>query len=399
LADAGALRLRGDGDVFEEERVGCFFEHEDALYHSLVVFVDPHVADRYEIGVVLAHRRRLGANARDVGGVRAVDDSGDVLGVGIGGRSDHSLDFASTDRTSCLWHSQWELNLTPGGAERRVEVAETEAASATLALPALHARSIDSVLLHLKPGARAPRRQFIDIIGGRRRFPLNWKGVTMAGAAEAHVRRRRDAVRILHILHQAGEDVRSRRGDIPATAVKVVRAEKRLQALDFWVRNPDYLAHELLNQYENDHDPESLRLAAEVMQGDEPELRRLGMLRFFFGAFERVHDAVATLKTFQLVDVRPRFRGTPPRLSHRDFYLLEAGAERATELAQDDVLRWYSERAALVARVAGDRSGDALKDAQYSVERYGGARWGEIIAPVRDEVRARLTELQQRNAP
>jgi len=217
----------------------------------------------------------------------------------------------------------------------------------------------------------------------------------MPSAAEAHIRRRRDAVRILHILHQAGEDVRSRRGDVPATAVKVVKAEKRLQALDFWVRNPDYLAHELLNQYERDRDPELLRLAAEVMDGDEPDVRRLGMLRFFFGAFERVHDAVATLKTVGLADVRARFKGNPARLSHRDFYLLEAGAAKAVELANDDVLRWYADRAVLVARVAGDRSGDALKDAQYGVDRYEGTRWGQIIAPIRDEVRARLDELKR----
>lgn len=73
-------------------------------------------------------------------------------------------------------------------------------------------------------------------------------GGLLVSAADTHVRRRRDAVRILHILRHAGENIRSRHGDVPATAVNVVKAEKRLQALDFWMRNPDYLAHELLNQ-------------------------------------------------------------------------------------------------------------------------------------------------------
>jgi hypothetical protein len=37
--------------------------------------------------------------------------------------------------------------------------------------------------------------------------------------------------------------------DAPAGAVAELRAESRLHALDFWLRNPDYLAYELLNQY------------------------------------------------------------------------------------------------------------------------------------------------------
>ena len=150
-----------------------------------------------------------------------------------------------------------------------------------------------------------------------------------------------------------------------------------------------------LTKYELDRDPELLRLAVEVMSGDEPDLRRMGMVRFLFGAFERMHDAVATLKMVGLVDVRARFRGNPPRLSHRDFYLLEAGLSKADELATDDLLRWYAERAILVPRVAGDRSGDALKDAQYGVDRYESARWGEIIAPITHNVRARLHNLQR----
>jgi len=34
-----------------------------------------------------------------------------------------------------------------------------------------------------------------------------------------------------------------------AMAVSVVRTQIRLQKLDFWIRNPDYLANELLNDY------------------------------------------------------------------------------------------------------------------------------------------------------
>jgi hypothetical protein len=213
-------------------------------------------------------------------------------------------------------------------------------------------------------------------------------------AYDAHTWRRRDAVRLLHILNEAGEPARGNATDMPAAAVKAIKSEKKIQALDFWVRNPDYLAHELLDQYERDGDPELLRQAAAVMAGNEPDVRRLGMLRFFFGAFERIDDAIATLKTHGLADVRVRLRGNRP--VQREYYLLREGNAKATDLGPDDVLKWYSERAALVAKVAGGRSGDALKNAQYAVEQYEGTRWGEIIEPITSKVRERLTRLRAR---
>ena len=69
-----------------------------------------------------------------------------------------------------------------------------------------------------------------------------------------------DAVRILMLIDRAAEPVDGAvfaTSDPPlAVAVGVVRTQLRLQKLDFWVRNPDYLANELLNDYEaGDRDP------------------------------------------------------------------------------------------------------------------------------------------------
>jgi hypothetical protein len=68
-----------------------------------------------------------------------------------------------------------------------------------------------------------------------------------ASAADLQVAQRRDAVRILFILDRAGK--RAGR-NAPEGCVKVIDSEMRVQAIDFWVRNPDYLAHELLDQFE-----------------------------------------------------------------------------------------------------------------------------------------------------
>jgi hypothetical protein len=175
-------------------------------------------------------------------------------------------------------------------------------------------------------------------------------------------------------------------------AVKVINSQKKLQALDFWVRNPDYLAHELINQYRSRKDESLLDAAETVMAGNEPELRRLGMLRFYFGAFESIVDTVASLKMLGLADLTRKISGNPPTIKQRDYYLLKAGEEKAAELAQDPILKWYAERAALVGRVANQRSGAVLKKEQHKVASYHNARWGEIIAPITNEVRGELAK-------
>ncbi|MEW1751007.1 hypothetical protein [Streptomyces angustmyceticus] len=59
----------------------------------------------------------------------------------------------------------------------------------------------------------------------------------------------------------------------PKDAVAVLRAEGRLQKLDFWLRNPDYLADELLNDYEREK--EAINLRAEPTSRFGRVIRRL----------------------------------------------------------------------------------------------------------------------------
>lgn len=75
------------------------------------------------------------------------------------------------------------------------------------------------------------------------------------------------AIRVLVILDACCEPVKA--GD-PSGCAGVIRAEVRLQALDFWLRNPDYLAGELLGMVEAGALPES-HLADVVHLLDDPE--------------------------------------------------------------------------------------------------------------------------------
>lgn len=208
-----------------------------------------------------------------------------------------------------------------------------------------------------------------------------------------HIQGKRDAVRILFVIAKAGEPVKK---TAPAGTCVVINAEKKLQALDFWMRNPDYLASEILSQYEADPSQKHLlKLAEKVMSGDEPDIRRLAMQRFLFGAWEALDDAIATLTLPGLVKMQRSFTTDGTKIRQTSYYLTDEGAAKVAELEKVEPLDWYAARAESVALVAGTRSGNQLKSAQYKVAEYNDARHGTIIAPIRDEVDARLKELKE----
>lgn len=212
------------------------------------------------------------------------------------------------------------------------------------------------------------------------------------GYALDHTARKRDAVRLLFILDQAGSS--PGRG-APPGAVSVIKAEKRLQALDFWVRCPDYLSAELLDMHEKWPLDGYLDKAFQVMKGDEPDIRRMHMLRFFFGAWEQIDDSMSQLLLLGLATIN---RSIKPdgKIGRSDFFLLEPGRKFANELAANaPQLAWYRDRAALVAMVAGNGSGDELKDRQYKQAEYQDARWGHVIGPINQRILRRLKELTE----
>ncbi|WP_341235979.1 hypothetical protein [uncultured Sulfitobacter sp.] len=207
-----------------------------------------------------------------------------------------------------------------------------------------------------------------------------------------HIQGKRDAVRILFVIAKAGEPVKKA---APDDTCLVVHAEKRLQALDFWMRNPDYLASEILNQYDADPSQKNLlKMAEKVMAGDEPDIRRLAMQRFLFGAWEALDDAIATLSLPGLVKMQRTFSPDGSKITKTSYYLTNEGSTKASELEKVDPLDWYAQRAAVVAQVAGNRTGSQLKSLQYKIAEYNDARHGNIIASIREEVEDRLSKLK-----
>jgi hypothetical protein len=206
-----------------------------------------------------------------------------------------------------------------------------------------------------------------------------------------------DAIRLLLLIAAVSDPLNeAEQQAAPKDAVAVLRAEGRLQKLDFWLRNPDYLADELLNDYEREREKEAinLQIAGDILDSDEPEICAIPMLRYLFGAFEYIDQAMSVLAAPRLVLVVPR-RTT--RVLQDNYYLTAKGrklAERATE--QFPVLAWYTERARLVRALAEatGHSALALRKRQYLQRDYAQTPLNEVIPSIADRARARLARLR-----
>lgn len=202
---------------------------------------------------------------------------------------------------------------------------------------------------------------------------------------------RQAAIRLLSCIEAAGDrsNVRNWGSDI----VCVLHSQSRLQALDFWMRNPDYLANELLTEFEASGKRHLLTIAQRIFDDREPDLRCLPMVRYLFGAFEPLDNALAILRAADLVRIKRE--GVPGGRIREHLYLLTTmGADALGQISgAAPELGWYRERAGLVARVAGSQGGKALKGRQYLQTEYAGTELSHVIQPVTDRVQARLSAI------
>ncbi len=200
------------------------------------------------------------------------------------------------------------------------------------------------------------------------------------------------AVRLLAAICAAALPVKD--AELGAGVLGVLRAQSRLQALDFWIRYPDYLANELLNDFEKTGAIDDFDLARRIFDDREPDLRRVPMIRYHFGAFEPLHNPLSILRSRDLV--RQHRHGEPGKVTETWYLLTKAGRDAMDKLAEAAVeLAWYRDRAAVAARVAGMAGGAALKDRQYLQEEYAATPLKGTIPSIAERVRARLDGLSE----
>jgi hypothetical protein len=199
----------------------------------------------------------------------------------------------------------------------------------------------------------------------------------------------RDALRVLFIIRAGGCSPEPPIQNV----VSIFRGETRLHAFDFWIRNPDYLAAELLDIFETSRDAAFLNAADSIFANEEPDLRRMPMIRYFFGAFDRLDDSLSLLRSRELIQIVGLKQSQ--KVKETDFLLTVKGEQFCLScLEKAPVLQWYSDRANLVASISGDRSGSALKQKQYERASYAQTAIGGIIPSIASETAARLEQLR-----
>ena len=151
---------------------------------------------------------------------------------------------------------------------------------------------------------------------------------------------------------------------------------------------------QLLNDFENgDRDLALLGLSADILDSEEPELRRYPMLRYLFGAYEDLEDALAVLRQADLV-VR-RKKGRPGHVVRTDYFLLQSGRDMVIKIRKEfPELIWYSARADLVVQLAEGQGATQLKDRQYIVEEYLNTPHGMRIPNITERARKRLATIR-----
>ena len=201
------------------------------------------------------------------------------------------------------------------------------------------------------------------------------------------------ATRVLILLDVLGTPVGST-CDVEG-AVAVVSSLIRLQKLDFWLRNPDYLADELLTEFEQGLVPLEL-ISSHVfrmLSGDAPRLHTYPMERYIYGAYEFIDDALAVLKLYEQIEHRRA--AASGALSRRDYFLLQRGRDTiAAMIAEIPELDWYVQQATAIGLVADAAMGATAKRRQYLQTEYADTAHGDVIPSILDRVRERAVALR-----
>lgn len=199
----------------------------------------------------------------------------------------------------------------------------------------------------------------------------------------------RDAIRILFILVK-GSTFLNDSGD--SNIVAVFKGEARLHACDFWMRYPDYLAEELLDRFEKRGDINDLEAVRSIFSEEEPELRKFPMIRYRFGAYEKIDNSMSVLRARELIAITRKVENDV--IKETDFIIHKSAFFLTTSIVNEwPPLCWYAKRAELVADIAGQRGGTELKDRQYKQVEYATTHSGGIIPSISLRVKERYENI------
>lgn len=196
----------------------------------------------------------------------------------------------------------------------------------------------------------------------------------------------KDRIRILLIIYFFSEEYYDPE---KTNLVRVLYTETKIQKIDFLLRNPDYFALELLNLLSlNNHDRNRIKeVVIDIFRNREPEIRRLEMEKFFFGAYEDIDDVIAFLESYGFIAFKSK-RNVELNVIDKQYYITKYAEEKLGNiLPKMDSLSWYVNRCDQIKRYFGSYTGTQLKKMQYEDETYRNTSYKEFIADVQEKVK------------
>ena len=206
-----------------------------------------------------------------------------------------------------------------------------------------------------------------------------------------------DAARLLLILFHFAvlptDEIKGLRCWPQRDVVRVLSPEYYLQKLDFLVRNPSYLAYELIDLHrlgipeasDADHVKSHIR---SLIREREPEQRTDPYRRFWRGAYENIDRVEAWWYSRGLIYTGYERRGIigSGAAPWKYFFLTFKGEEEAKRLAEQvEAARWYDARVRLIHSYFKSLSPTRLKDLQYTHDPYREAQLNEMIPDLSGE--------------
>lgn len=211
----------------------------------------------------------------------------------------------------------------------------------------------------------------------------NYRRIDLTG--NEIIRNYKDKLRIFLILYYFSDNFSD--SEFPSRK-KIFKSEVKIQKIDFLLRNPDYLAYELLKIVENNV-VEKQKIKEEVQSifnNNEPQIRRLEMERFFFGAYEDIDDIIAFLVAIEFIDFHSK-KSTSMRAIEKEYYITEIAVNKMqNDFEAYDSFQWYANRCALIKKYFGNLTGTELKISQYKISEYKNTSYNDYIGSIEDQV-------------
>ena len=196
------------------------------------------------------------------------------------------------------------------------------------------------------------------------------------------IRSYKDKLRIFLILYVFSEPHTD--NELPYVR-KIFQSEQRIQKIDFLLRNPDYLCHELLEKAKSNItlQPEIKAIVKDIFANKEPIFKRLEMERFFFGAYEDIDDVIAFLKGTGFIDFSSKKRADLKTTIEKKYYITQYAIDKFENVIDSlSSIQWYVNRCNLIKKYFGDLSGSQLRISQYQIDEYKKTSYNEYIGSI-----------------